>query len=790
MVKTLLSILLLVSISQSSIAQKILVLNKETNKPIESVLIYDELGNQSITNKNGISNISGFSNGLLTFQHLGYATLLVPKEDLPETIYLNQISISVNEVVVSANKWEEDISEIPVIVKKISREEIAFQNPQTSADILNQSGEVFIQKSQLGGGSPMIRGFAANSVLISVDGVRMNNAIYRSGNLQNVITLDGLTTESAEVVFGPGSVLYGSDALGGVMDFHTINTQFNNKSGELFTRFSSANLEKTGHFKTNIGGNNLAFLGAFTYSSFDDLTTGSIRKGKYPNFGSRPEYVTTINGQDSIFQNTNINKQVFSGYNQWNALAKLSYKFKSDDKISYAFHATNSSNVPRYDRLTEYKNNILKYAEWYYGPQKWQMHHLQFTSSKETPLYTQNKLTAAYQLVEESRHDRKLNATDLRSRTEKVNILSINADLFKEYYKNTFYYGAEFAHNKVNSFSQLENIVSRALTPSATRYPKESSWTSIAAYASMKYYFSTSLILNTGVRYSQILVKSNFSDKTFYNFPYNEIQISTGAVNGSLGLVWKHNNEFNVKTSFSSGFRAPNVDDIGKVFDSEPGNVVVPNQDLKPEFSYSGEITFFGKINYELEYNFTGYYTYLVDAMVRRDFAFNGLDSIIYDGELSNVQALVNTGRAYVSGISGNLKYTKGAFIIASTLTFTNGGDLVKDVPLQHTAPLFGQTYINFKWKELTARITQRYNGAKPFEQLAPSEQNKITIYTPDGSPAWTTTSVNLQYNINNTLFVNGGVENIFNIHYRPYSSGISASGRNFIISLKANFNK
>lgn len=789
MIKVLLAVLISLTIFSDLWAQNVQILDKETSQPIENVLIYDDLGNQAVSRTDGTANLSKLSSGFITFQHLGYITLLIPNNGLPKIIYLSPSSISVNEVVVSANKWEEDITEIPVTVAKISREEIALQNPQTAADILSQSGEVFVQKSQLGGGSPMIRGFAANSVLISVDGVRMNNAIYRSGNLQNIIAIDGLTTESAEVVFGPGSVIYGSDALGGVMDFHTISPIYNQTSGEAFGRFSSSNLEKTGHVKINIGREKWAFTGAITYSNFDHLVSGSIHKGPYPTFGTRPEYVDRINGKDSIVQNSNINKQIFSGYNQLNGLATINYTVNEYKDISYSFHFTNSSNVPRYDRLTEYKNDTLRYAQWYYGPQKWLMHRLQVRSNKEISIASEAKFTAAIQQMEESRHDRKLSSTDLRHRTENVLMLNLNYDVFKELNKNTVYYGAEAVYNDVTSFANLENILTEAFTPAATRYPDGgSNWMSFAAYANLKHYFSTSLILNTGIRYSHILLNSKFNDKSFYNFPYDEIKINTGAANGSVGIVWKINNGIHIKSSISSGFRAPNVDDIGKVFDSEPGNVVVPNENLKPEYSYSGELTITGKINNRLEYSFTGYYTRLIDAMVRRDFTVNGQDSIIYDDELSKVQALVNTGKAYIGGISGSLKYTKGGFIVASNLTYTTGMDIIDDIPLRHTAPLFGRTYVEYKRKGLSAIITQRYNGAKTYDQLAPSEQNKPHIYTPNGSPSWTTTSINAQYQVNEILTMNFGIENIFDVHYRPYSSGISAPGRNFILSLKANF--
>ena len=772
-------------------AQTIRVLDKQTQLPVGDVVILDEIGYHTLTNTNGQANITELADGLLTFRHLGYETLLIPKGEVSEVVELSQATVTFDEVVISANKWEQDLTEIPVSVMKVSREDIAFNNPQTAADLLGQSGEVFIQKSQLGGGSPMIRGFAANSVLISIDGVRMNNAIYRSGNLQNVLAVDGLTTENAEVVFGPGSVIYGSDALGGVMDFHTIEAQYDNISGEAFGRFSSADMEKTGHVKFNVGNTHIGFSGAFTYSDFDDLVTGSKRTSKFPDFGTRPEYVDFVNGVDSVVQNSNINKQVYSGYSQYNALAKLKVKLTGNASIAYAFHYTNSSDVPRYDRLTEYRNGELRYAEWYYGPQKWLMHHLQFKSDKETGFSTESKLTFAYQQVEESRHDRRLYSPELRHRTENVDVLSLNADLYKEYFKSTIYYGVEMVYNKVGSIGQIEDISSGTFTPTSSRYPDGgSTWASLAAYTNLKYYFSTSLILNAGIRYSQVFLKSIFDDKTFYNFPYNEINIQAGAFNGSLGLVWKLGNELNIKTSLSSGFRAPNVDDVGKVFDSEPGSVVVPNEGLKPEYSYSGELTLTGKINYELEYSLTGYYTWLADAMVRRDFTFNGQDSILYDGTLSNVQAIVNAGKAYVAGVSGGIKYVRGAFSASSTLTYTTGQDVSDDVPWRYAPPVFGQTSVSYQWKGLKTQIVQRYNGAIPFDRLAPSEQSKAYLYSPDGTLAWTTTSLNLQYAFNSNLVLTGGVENIFDVHYRPYSSGISAPGRNFILSLRAGFDK
>ena len=125
----------------------------------------------------------------------------------------------------------------------------------------------------------MIRGFATNRLLLSVDGVRMNNAIFRGGNIQNVISIDPFTIKSTEVIFGPGSVIYGSDAIGGVMNFYTNNPQFSKTDslevfGKSNYRYSSANNENTVHVDFNLGKREWAFLSSLTYNNFGDLKMG------------------------------------------------------------------------------------------------------------------------------------------------------------------------------------------------------------------------------------------------------------------------------------------------------------------------------------------------------------------------------------------------------------------------------------------------------------------------------------------------------------------------------------
>ncbi len=784
-------------VSLLAVSQTIKVIDEVNLQPISNVYIYN--GEESVlTNTDGKADLSNFNDSLtIFFQHSSYKTFTLLKSNIDTDnfkIRLTESVLNINEVVVSASRWEQEKEEVPNKIISISGKDILFVNPQTSADMLTATNEVFVQKSQMGGGSPMIRGFAANSVLLVVDGVRMNNAIFRSGNLQNVISLDANSIENAEVIFGPGSVIYGSDALGGVMDFHTLQPKLSttNKiklTGSAMFRRYTANDEKTGHFDISIGAKKWSSLTSATFSSFGDIIMGSVGNPVYV----RPEYVEIINGKDSIVKNNDVNKQVHTGYNQYNLMQKIRFRPNEKIDIVYGFHYSYLSDVPRYDRLIQYKNNKLKYAEWYYGPQKWMMSTLSAKYTDTTKLFDEVKLVVAYQKYEESRHDRKFDKKDIRERTENVDAYSVNLDFDKLLTKKlTLFYGAEAIYNKVNSIGQKRNVNSGELVPYASRYPDGSKYFTFAGYLSVKYKLNDKTTFNIGGRYSRIILSSNF-DTTFYKFPFKDINISTGALNGSVGLTYRPTNKWQFNINTSSGFRAPNVDDVGKVFDSEPGNVVVPNENLSPEYAYNIDLGIVKNFNDNVKIDVTTFYTYLKDAMVRRDFTFNGKDSIMYDGEMSKVQALVNDDYATIYGVQFGFYADVFSFLsLKSNLSYTKGIDS-KGLPVRHVAPLFGSTHLIFKFKQFKFDIYSNYNGEISNSNLAPSEQAKIYMYATDVngkpySPAWATINVKASYNVMQFMQLYVGAINISDVRYRPYSSGVVSAGKSGVFGVRMYF--
>lgn len=780
-------------------------MDADTGEPILNIAIFNtDKSKVALTDFDGIFDISAFSkNERITFKHVNYEVLKTTKSIISkqgDKVYLILKPEQLDEVVMSVSKWEQQKKDIPNKIATINARDIAFTAPQTSADLLQNSGKVYVQKSQLGGGSPIIRGFSTNRLVLSVDGVRMNNAIFRGGNLQNIISIDPFTVKNTEIIFGPGSVIYGSDAIGGVMNFYTQTPDFTENDslkvyGDANYRFSSANLENTVHAKVGLGKKKWASLTSFTFNSFQDLIMGSHGPDSY----LRNSFVRTVDGTDELVANENPRKQISTGYDQVNFMQKIRFRPNSKWDVRSGIFYSETTDYSRYDRLIRPSNDNagLRSAEWFYGPQKWFMGNVQINKKGNGKVYDGLKLTTAYQRFEESRNNRDFQDVTLNSTKEKVDAFNVNID-FENKKRGDFrlYYGGEYIFNRVHSEGTNRDIVSNLIADAPTRYPDGSSWQSLAGYANSEYRAKPNFTLMSGLRYSHVWIDALF-DQTFYSFPFDDANLSTGALTGSLGFSWFPKSDLQVTFNGSTGFRAPNIDDIGKIFDSEPGSIVVPNPNLEPEYAYNVELGVQKNFGDKLVLKGATYYTYLVDALVRRDFSFDGNSELIYQGELSNVQAIQNAAKAYVYGFEfGMDAFLSDNWSIASNLTITEGIEEEADgtdTPARHAAPTFGDFHVIWKNQRLRASVFLNFNGERAFEDLAVSEISKDFIYATDSngnpfSPSWYTLNFRSQYKLGTNLVTSINLENITNQRYRTYSSGIVAPGTNLIIGVAYSF--
>ncbi|QSE96617.1 TonB-dependent receptor [Fulvivirga lutea] len=788
---------------QIAVSAQVLTVKDNSGNPVELATVASKSPNEFITtDENGRADISKLKGSKkIEIRSIGYKTVYTNYEELQLMgfdVTMKASTLSMDEIVISATKWELSSSETPTKIVSIPTEEIVLQNPQTAADLLNVSGKVFIQKSQQGGGSPMIRGFATNRLLYTLDGVRMNTAIFRGGNIQNVISLDPFALESTEVFFGPGSVIYGSDAIGGVMSFQTLTPQLSESNevevtGNAVVRTSSANNERTGHLDVNVGWNKWAFVSSFSSWDYDHLKQGSDGPDDY----LKPYYVQRQDSSDVVITQDDPLLQIPTAYSQINMMQKVRFKPNAQWDIQYGFHLSETSSYGRYDRHNRVRNGTARYAEWDYGPQKWMMNNLTLTHQGLTTMYDKMNVRLAYQKFEESRIDRSLNSDTRTTQTEMVDAYSVNIDLLKNLgEQHTINYGIEYVSNEVESSGFETNISTNSSIASTSRYPA-ATWESLGVYINEQFKVFDELSLQAGLRYNQFMIDATF-DQQFFNFPFNNAKLEEGSLTGSLGAVYRPNDNWVISSNFGTAFRAPNVDDIGKIFDSEPGAITVPNPDLKAEYAYNFDIGVAAKIGEVAKIDLTAYYTLLDNALVRRNFTLNGNDSIIYQGELSQVQAIQNAAQARVYGVQAGIELNLADhFQFTSDINYQQGEEELDDGSTsssRHAAPLFGTSRLKFNHDKLKLEFYASYQGEISHDDLTVEEQGKDEIYAKDSegntyAPSWYTLNLKAMFPVSDKLTVTAGLENITDQRYRPYSSGVSAPGRNFILALRARLN-
>jgi hemoglobin/transferrin/lactoferrin receptor protein len=782
--------------------QKIWVKDIQTGKPIDLAVIYAENPKLFVqTNAQGEADITAFSQAEEIYIYkYGYSTVKTTYDSLQNvhfTVYLKSLNYNFDVLVFSATKWQEESNKSTAKISVISPKEVAFQASQTTADLLGITGEVFIQKSQQGGGSPMIRGFATNRLLYSVDGVRMNTAIFRYGNIQNVISLDPFTIENTEILFGPNSVIYGSDAIGGVMSFSTLSPQFSlNDSllmkGKFVSRYSSANNEYTFHFDVNLAKKKWSSVSSVSWFNYGDLKQGSNGPKDYV----KDYYVVRVGNTDTIRKQSNPLLQIPTAYSQANFMQKIGFKPNRKWLLQYAFHYSETTPYGRYDRHNRVKNNLPRYAEWNYGPQIWLMNWVSATNEQKNKFYDKMMLKAAHQYFQESRINRNFNDSIRYTNLEQVDAFSLNADFIKTVNKkHIFMYGSEGVQNYVLSNGWEENIITDYKKTAAPRYPN-SIWQTYAVYFMDEWKLNKKFTVNSAARFTKYQLSAKF-DTSLFPLPFTQAEINNQALTGSLGAVWQTNDKLIVSGNLATAFRAPNVDDIGKIFDSEPGAVVVPNPNLKAEYAYNADLNFTKLIGQSIKIEATVFYTLLKDAIVRRNFSLNGADSIFYQGQMSRVQALQNAAQSnrYGSQLSVNIHLSDN-FTFTTNINYQEGVDEMPDgstSPARHAAPLFGMAKIDYIKNKLHLQFYSFYQAGKTHNELSVEEQDKTEIYALDENgqtyvPQWVTLNFKAQYKLYDKLILNAGVENITDVRYRPYSSGISAPGRNYKASLIFSF--
>lgn len=803
--------------------------------PLWGVNVYtDDLSFTGTTDEKGQIQMPDLTYSTpINFSYLGFKTLRLPHFRIKEMSGIVQLQHDTDllPTIVVIGRRDERPADIPYQTASISKKEIAFFASQTPADALSQNENVFVQKSQMGGGSINIRGFEANKVLMVLDGVRMNNITYRKGHLQDAIKIGSPMLERIEVIYGPGALDYGSDALGGVVHFRTrdpllmddYESQENYKiNTNAHLRYATANNEKTAHLDFNYGMRQWGVLTSLTYSDYGHLRAGAVRPKEYPWYGVRRSYVAR-DKYDYIVNQRDTNLQVPTAYGQFDLMQKIRYQPSRNQQFVLNFQFSRSTNIPRYDFLSDtVAGGDFSFADWYYGPQQRLLLSLKSLTFSNSKFFDKATLIVSAQKLDEDRYERKINKP-LEYTIDDVYVFSATADFEKKMGESALTYGVDANHDKLFcDAGKIEIESGQRFGGKLTRYPSGgSNMTNLAGYASLKYQTPDSILsLFGGLRYTwtRLFTIYDQDDIDPIRWPdefYEKGFLSTeGALTWSTGITLRSKNNWQFKAIGSSAFHAPNVDDMAKIR-VKNNNVQVPNPDLKPESSQNWEVSIgkeIGSVQRKAGFNAyvegVAYYTILNDVITKAFFQLpDGRTTFESDGDEYRVEANVNREKAFVAGTSGNLLLTLGKrWSLRSTIGYSYGRiipeeDSLKNAglfkwlkseslePLDHIPPLFGRTGLSYQTQKLRLDFVVRYNALKKWKDYRLNTEDNEEYAIPGvGAYAWTTYNLYSSYQISSAFSIDVALENILDFHYRPFSSGVSAAGRNLILTLKGKF--
>ena len=805
----------------NAFSQEITVRDSKTSSPLPNVYIYNESKTKSIiTNDQGQASLSNFSSDeKVYFQLLGYTLLELQLSEFLNNsfdLYLDSESQNLDEVILSVARSESNANEIAEKVSVIKAEDLYLTAPSSGAEMLELSPGIRIQKSQGGGGSPVIRGFEANRVLIVVDGVRMNNAIYRSGHLQNSITIDPNNIDRVEIIYGSSSVGYGSDALGGVVHYYTKNPTIKDSikiKSSFSSNYNTANSSISNSFSTNYSEETWGMFSTISISKFGNIKMGERREHGYQSWGLNNYYSenSRYNFKDQPSYNEEPNLQQNTDYSQVDFFQKFLFKLPYQNLLNLNIQYSESSDIDRYDKLSEEKNGELKFSEWYYGPQKRLLVSPSLKFFSQNPLLKRGRITLAYQMVQESRINRKFSSLIRSSQLEKVNLFSLNGD-FDTSFDNghAVSYGIEGTVNRVTSNAYSQNIVINGneisnLGPKTnipTRYPSDgSSYKSFAMYVNWTWNMNDFFTFNAGTRLTYTGLRASWKESASINAQLSNVKLNSSALTTTLSMTLRPSKKFQVMTVLSSGFRNPNIDDIGKIRENN-GILVVPNTFLKPEYAYNLDLGINYKSLNELTYlSLRTFATVISRHIVRDDFIIFSDNTtpdestILYNGEEVTTIANKNLGNRFIHGYSiDGFSYFSRSLKLNGSLSYVKGDENETYGPMPSISPIFGTISGEYTKDKIKISALYKFSGDKSpkdyslggedglEETPVITENSNGIIYA--GTPKWSDFSIYTNYDISEDVKIRIALTNIFDNHYRTFASGISAPGRSFQIGL------
>jgi len=712
-------------------------------------------------------------NYVIKFDHIGFKTKQIEVNCVDanqiinlDRIVLEQKIINLNEVVVTATRSDRCIYEVPQPINLVSKKAIKQRSAKTSAEALREETGVFVQKTNHGGGSAILRGLSSNQILILVDGIRLNNSTYRLGNHQYLTTVDNNSLQQIEVVRGPASVLYGSDALGGTINLITKTPSFD-KGNFLFNynilgRYASADAEKMSSTRFSIYSPHVVMLAGFSYKNYGDLQRGR-----------NSDYFSLENSTNGILQTP-------SGYHAYDFDTKFLFRLNSAQLVTLAYQLSRQQKVPRYD-----KYEINDYYRWLYHPQNRDLIYVNYDNKLSNPFITCLKVSLSFQRQVEGREIQKSITSSSEKTKADVRTLGLTVQCQSVWQKHNFTYGSEFYFDKVYSETFTINTqTSETNKEQRSLYPDGANYNSAGLFVQDEIYLTDRFKLTTGVRYSFVF--------TSYTIPYDSTAVldlgavkqNFQAITGTVGAIYRFTDFFNTAVNVGQAFRAPNLSDFSKFGESKGETFEIPNPNLKPEKMINGDVGFRFYFDW-LKASASVYYSQISDLVASANTLYNGSPVLEKNDVVYIVKTKRNIGSAFVRGMEATAELNvNNRLKIYGNITTTYGQNTSLNEPVGGIPPMFGLIGLRWETENYDASFYMRFAGKQ--DRLSSDDLDDPRIPA-GGTPGWQTINFRTSFYMLSHLTLQLALENILDYNYREHGSGINGPGRNLIISLELN---
>ncbi|MBN2662686.1 MAG: hypothetical protein JXR68_03465 [Bacteroidales bacterium] len=651
------------------------------------------------------------------------------------------------------------------------------------------------------GGFSILQGLEVNNVLLSIDGIRLNDEIHKNGKVEGLLNFNNTMTQSVRKIYGTGFTIYSPHAIGGIINYFTkypaVSSDYSvHAKIELNSKYQSVSNSFLNNVNVNFITRNFTSFTSFSYGKFGDITMGKNRDYLSTSdsvYGLNNYYIEHTTLGDTIKKNTNPYKQLGTKYEQIYFLQKFRYRLDDFANVLFNFHYINTSEVGIYSGLTEINIDHLRFAECQFGPQDKLIGNINFIYDRKTKLFDLFSINTTYIRYNEYRLTRKYKNPVALHQIEDLSVVKITSDFVKIKNTSRIAYGISFDYNQLNSTAYFNDINTDSVWQGMTRYPTDGSFSQNGAlYFNFKSMNKPNFFYNLGIRTDLRYTHSDFNNiSPQLPLPFTEINRTEFAPVASANIETTPFTWLYMNFVISASKQLPIIADFGRIMVKDY-IVNIPTNNLKSEKDYSAKFGTTIFASEELKIYGSALFTLANNAIISTATTLNGNDSLFFGTDKYKIATKTNIKLAYIYGGSLGFNYThyfreaEDILIkINSSVNYVEGINLSNNLPLPNIYPYFGNANIALKIHNLELNLTTIFNGAKSLDELSPVGEDYIEKAASTGFLAWQIYNTKITYKKENKFELSCSIDNIFDKFYRHYKSAIAAPGRNFVFSAK-----